>query len=717
MGLNANGHYEAEDIAFYNIAEVTESGRYFKKNGIYTKAPEGSREFKEFWDREEDRRRNGMTIPGKLIYKNGIPEMQKIHITGEHYGFLNYAPIKRVKEEDLVAIRQFISKDTHLSNNARKVGKKDFDFPSFIDGQFHWFTAKKFAREIGFHVAMCKARRKGFSYMEGWDGADTVNMNPRSTVLIGAFDFKYITLGNQMMGMAKRYLDFLELHTDFGRGFIREGLEHIKLGYKLSDEGQKEFGYLSELIALSFLNNPDAAAGKDADKIKFEECGKFPNLKESLSITLSTTEDGSIKTGFITLFGTGGTKDANWADFEEIYYDPESYGCMMFDNVWDDGAKGTPCGFFYPQEVGDPAFVDENGNSNKEQALAAFEVEKAIQKKKKSNAEYLRWVGQRARNGKEAFANSSDNIFPAIEILDQLQRVEHDPDVKYLHRCGVMSTTEHGVKFKLNSELEHFKQKVHDPIFNFPLKDKQDVDGCYVEWISPYRDPLTGKIPKGLYRLWHDPYAHDTDKKELTIKHSLGTTYVYERMNNFTPGRGDYFIGAYVGRPERMDDYNEQLLKIAQYVNGEIMFENDRGDVKGYATRKKLLHLLADEPDLEWVAELKGKSRRDKGMNMTEKRKEKAAIFLRDWLLEVRGRDANGNAKLNLHYIYDPALLRELLKWNLKGNFDRVSALLVGMFDMKECFNKEIKVPKAEDKLDFFNRDLFSDEQNYNDPF
>lgn len=707
MGLNAQGLYEIEEIAFCNTTEFMATGKFFKKNGVYTKAPKGSREHKEFWDLEEDRRKNGMTLPGKLYYEDGIPKIQQVHITGEHYGFLNYARIKRVKDEDLLALKQFVTNDSTLLKHSKKVGHKDYDFPSFIDGQYHWFKAKEFAQSIGLNIIMCKARRKGFSYMEGWDSADTINMIPFSTVLIGAYDFKYITLGNQMMGMAKTYLDFLELHTDFGRGYLKESSEHIKLGYKKTTEGQKEFGYRSELVALSFMNNPDAAVGKDAVKIKMEECGKFPNLKEALDVTQSTTEAGSIKTGFITMFGTGGTKDANWADFESIYYNPESYGCLMFDNIWDDGAKGTPAGFFYPQEIGDDAYIDAHGNSLKEQALASFEIEKGKQKKIKSNSEFLKWVGQRARNGKEAFANGSDNIFPAIEILDQLQKVEHDPDFKYLPRIGVLVGTEKGIKFKLNSDLQALEQKVHDPIFNFPLKDKQDVDGCYVEWVSPYRDPHTGMIPKGLYRLWHDPYAHDTDKKDLTIKHSLGTTYVYERMNNFTPGRGDYLVGCYVGRPERMDDYNEHLLRIAEYWNAEIMFENDRGDVKGFAARKRKLHLLADEPDLDWEKELKGKTNRGKGMNMTIKRKEKGAIYLRDWLLEPRNKDAFGNTRMNLHYIYDPALLRELLKWNLKGNFDRVSALLVGMYDMKECFDKEIKIPTVRDKTDFFNRPLF----------
>lgn len=720
MPLNELGHYVMEDIAFYNMSEVTATGRYFKKNGVYTRAPEGSREHKEFWDIEEDRRRNGMTIPGKLMYNSrGEVEMQNIHITGEHYGFLNYARINRVKDEDLVAMKQFITKDSHILNHSRKVATKDFDFPSFIDGQYHWFKAKEFARRIGLHIVMCKARRKGFSYMEGWDSADTVNMIKQCTVLISAYDYKYITLGNQMMSMAKRYLDFLESHTDFGRGYLKESPDHIELGYRKTEEGQKKFGYQSQLIALSHMNNPDAAAGKDAIKIKFEECGKFPNLKESLDITMSTTEDGSLSTGFITMFGTGGTKDANWADFEEIYYNPQSFGCMMFDNIWDEGMQGKPCGFFYPQELGDPAHIDENGNSNKEAALADFNKRKEEAKKIKTNSQYLRWVGQRARNGKEAFANGTDNIFPAIEILDQLARVEHDPDYKYLHRAGVLVNSNGNVKLKLNTEIEALGQKIHDPIFDFPLKDKQDVHGCYVEWVSPYRDPITGRIPDDLYRVWNDPYAHDMDAKQMTIKHSLGATYVYERINNITPSRGDIIIGAYIGRPEKMDDYNEGLLNVCKYVNGKVMFENDRGDVKAYFTTKKALHLLADQPDLEWVKELKGKTQRDKGMNMTIARKEKGAIYLRDWLLTPRGKDAKGNIKLNIHYIYDPALLRELLKWSLKGNFDRVSAILIGMFDMKECHNVEIKTPKANDPNDFFKRPLFTNRSTYynDDPF
>lgn len=713
MPFNEKGLYILEDIAFCNTNQFNETARYFKKNGVYTKAPKGSREYNQFWDIEEERRTNGMKAPGKLttiLGPDGKPyqSIQEVHITGEHYGFLNYGRIKRTKDADLEELKHVL-KDSPLLKNARRVGSKDIDFPSFLDGQYHWMKAKEAGRENGLNIVMTKSRRKGYSYMEAWDTADTVNMIPFCTVLVGAYDYKYITVGNQIMPMAKRYLDFLELNTDFKRGYLKEPLEHIKLGYKRQQEGNKEFGYQSEIVAVSFMNNPDAAVGKDAIKIKLEECGKFPNLKQALDVTLSTTEDGSIITGQIIMFGTGGTDDANWADFEDIYYHPEKYNCMLFDNVWDEGASGNGVGFFHPQYIGDPAFVDQHGNSRVAEAKASHEKLKKEAKKSKTNAEYLKFIGQRANCPQEAFASGSDNIFPSAEILEQLNRVEHNPDYKYLHRVGQLVRGDTRVKFKMNEELLASGLKVHDPIFDFPLKSGSDVTGAYVEWVSPYRDPITGQIPKGLYRLWHDPYAHDKDSiKDVKIKDSLGATYIYERLNTFTPGRGDYFIGCLVGRPPRMDDYNDDLLKACEYVGGEIMFENDRGDVKGFFAKHKKLHLLANEPDLEWEATLKGKTGRGKGMHMTDARKATGAIMLRDWLLTPRGKDVYGNVKLNLHYIYDAALLRELLKWNLKGNFDRVSALLVGMFDMKECFDREIRQPQAPTKNSFFNRDLFT---------
>jgi hypothetical protein len=71
--------------------------------------------------------------------------------------------------------------------------------------------------------------------------------------------------------------------------------------------------------------------------------------------------------------------------------------------------------------------------------------------------------------------------------------------------------------------------------------------------------------------------------------------------------------------------------------------------------------------------------------------------------------DENGESKLNLHYIYDVGLIDELIKWSEKGNFDRASSLLVGMFYMMDLISKPVVKQEVQESHDsFFNREFFS---------
>ena len=90
-------------------------------------------------------------------------------------------------------------------------------------------------------------------------------------------------------------------------------------------------------------------------------------------------------------------------------------------------------------------------------------------------------------------------------------------------------------------------------------------------------------------------------------------------------------------------------------------------------------------------------------------RKAQAVLYLRDWLKTKRSMGEDGVSKLNLHYIYDVALIDELIKWNDKGNFDRASSLLVGMFYMMDLLAKPVtKQESQEDNDSFFSRDFFA---------
>ena len=130
---------------------------------------------------------------------------------------------------------------------------------------------------------------------------------------------------------------------------------------------------------------------------------------------------------------------------------------------------------------------------------------------------------------------------------------------------------------------------------------------------------------------------------------------------------------------------------LADYYNAKIGFENDRGELIAYAKRYRKLHKLQEEFEMLDKRELRSRNvKRQYGMHMTEQRKRQGELYIRDWLITPRHTDEEGNVTLNLHKIYDPALLQELIKFNHKGNFDRVMAFMVGMYHTRELYNREV---------------------------
>ena len=142
--------------------------------------------------------------------------------------------------------------------------------------------------------------------------------------------------------------------------------------------------------------------------------------------------------------------------------------------------------------------------------------------------------------------------------------------------------------------------------------------------------------------------------------------------------------------------------------NAKMMFENDRGDVIPFMRKHKALHWLFPEPEMQFAKDVAKKVGRGYGMHMTTQRIEKGALYLRDKLLQKIGvNPVTGEEVFFLSTIYDEALLKELLKWNLLGNFDRTSAMIIGEYVIREVEHRTITPTKAYDSNSFFNRQLF----------
>lgn len=400
-------------------------------------------------------------------------------------------------------------------------------------------------------------------------------------------------------------------------------------------------------------------------------------IKDIYNLTAGNTHT-YIANGIIT----HNTEGEGFAAMEKMFYDPDTYNCIAVNNKWDEGAEGTFCSYFTPayKAVG---FIDENGNSKQKEAREFYESKRKIAEKSPDGSDILRTKAEKPFCPREAVLITTGNPFLSAELLEHINELK----AKRSRNGGVLGVpinlvyTSDGIKHSINDTLK--------PIPNFPItKDdttRMNLDGCIMMYDLPYKDATTKQTPPNLYIICHDPYSHDSSLDKANM--SLGATYVIERINNITKSKGDVIVASYVGRPKSQDEYNENLFKLAQFYNAKIGAENNTGDIYGYAKRNKLLQYVEQQFTLAYDAKLATKAGmvRTHGMHITGERKNQGLLYLRDWLYNIRATDElTGKPILTLHTITDIPLLEEFAKFNDVGNFDRISAMLVGMYQDRE---------------------------------
>ena len=680
---------------FVNTELFRTEARHFQKYGYYCPDPVGSLPWMDYWNEQTRRKKEGYSVGG-------------VQITGHHYSYLNFGQIRLTKTEN---------EAEGIIKTRVSTGKKILTFPDFWDGDYDYFWNFEICRfgiseeklktlnlinvptkiDGGHHMLVAKARRKGFSYKNGKICANTYDTVKNSTTLIGAFEKKYL-YPKGTMTMAVNYLNFYNEHTAWvKRRQAVNKTDHVRASYMEYINGYPiEKGFKSDIIALTYKDNPDAGRGKDSELILLEEGGKFDNLKDSFMATKPTVEDGAVTTGIIVIFGTGGDMGGGTVDLEEMFYNPEPYNILPYNNSWDEGGSGTFCSFFFPDKLNKVGFIDKDGNSKQKEAEVYEEAKREnIKKTAKSAAVYDKHITEYCNNPREAFLRTSNNIFPTVILNEWRGHIQTQNLYKSMGVPGYLT--------EMNGSTKFFPSKDVHPIDKFPHNRLEDLKGAVVIYQSPYKNS-DGVTPDGMYILFHDPYGNDTDGGA-----SLGSAFIYKKVNNFS-SPDDMLVASYVGRPGTQDEYNMNMFLLAQHYNAKIGFENDRGDVIGYAKRfKKLGWLMSEVEIIDKTQNINiRKLGRKYGTSMgSEERKAQAEIYLRDWLTAPRGKDIDGKYSLNLHMIYDLPLLDELIRYYRKGNFDRVSALLVGMYYIKDSVLRPVLENVQSTEEDFFDRDFY----------
>lgn len=663
-----------------NSKVFSEVALNFQQNGCYCLDPIGSIGHKEFWDREWDRICNGYEVGGAKI-------------TGEHYFYLNYCPILRTVGDQ---------------SNGKKIARKAVDFPDFWDGDYNYFWIKKIAAEGmdekevkklhldikiqnsvgGQHLIVGKSRRKGFSFKNGAVAAHQYTTKRNSLALICAFDKKYL-YPKGTMTMAVNYLNFLNEHTDFAKRKLIDKQDHIQAGFKEIINGvEVAKGFKSEIIAITMKDNPDAVRGKSADLVLMEEVGDWSGLKSAFESVLPCVQDGDFVTGQLILYGTGGDTSGSTADLIDMFNNPEPYNFMCFDNIWDDNAQGSTCGYFFPVHQNYVGFIDKQGNSLKKEAVESIIKDRElVAKTAKDKRTLTKRIIENPFNPREAFSIASGNIFNPAELYKQLGYLETTKDIEVQGDWGLFEINENG---KVEFAIDATRRKLRPT--DFPIKGDADTTGCWVIWKHP-----KDINPYGLYLAGTDPY--DQDRAENSP--SLGSTFIMERAS--PEGNAfDRIVAEYTARPDTAAEHHEQVRRGLLYYGALCLYENERNTLKMHFEHHNSLYLLSDTPNDLLKSTRNTTVNRVKGTHMIKGIKDELEIYARDWLFTPVG-----DGKCNYHYIYSKPLLKELIAYNVDGNFDRVIAFLLLIYNKLQFQRFIVKQKETLQRDAFFSKPLF----------
>lgn len=687
---NSGGILMNIDFIVINIERLSKAADTFDEYGTYCDYDPSTPAYESFWQRETSRRKKGVFIKAKLYYKD-IPKffdanttdeereslLQPLRITGAHYTYLNYGRIERTPND---------KERARLKREGAEYVETVMGFPRYWDGDYWNFKIDEFIANNKFHLTKAKARRKGFSYKRGSQAANTINLFPNVTVTLAADQLAYLTDKGATTFMAKKCLDHFEEHTFWRRGYISEAIDDILLGYRVSTKGLKNFGWMSNLYSVACGKNESAAVGKKAIEIDFEEAGKFPNLQKALDVTLSNTESGAISVGTIRVYGTGGTKGANWAAFSKAFYNPKMNKMLCMENVWDINKRHEVCGFFFPQVWDCEPYV-ERGNSIIFTAYAWDKQDKENHFHNNDSETHIIYKAQRANTPAEAFINTTENMFASPELNLHVSDLINDNATRFfqdgwivVNDLGNSNRAEFIPKAECIKRDIFGKSKFHEFVNQVPHGSRDDTHGCVRMYYRPFL--VNGEVPKDLYFVSVDAYKVDKAQKDVTDKHSLYSAQVWMRSNTITPYPNQkLLVCEYIGRLDTMEQNDIVTMGMCLMYNAECCPEAGTGETVSNFIKYKLRRYLMLDPTNANTRKLTNPNNNDYGIVIGDGDKKYNGLrMLKEFIYEPLSYTADGKPIRRLKSISSVRLLLECQRFTAEGNFDHISAAIVAMY-------------------------------------
>ena len=441
----------------------------------------------------------------------------------------------------------------------------------------------------------------------------------------------------------------------------------------------------TRIVHVTYEDNAEASVGQGPLASIIEEVGLVDNFLK----ILGANEPGlkrNTKFGSHLAIGTAGNMEKIF-DTKTVFENPDQYYFLGFPDLWENRTKQIA--LFIPGYYVDNSFRDENGNQNLEDAFAE-EMRIRAEKAKADNSYALdAYMMDRPIVPSEMFLSGQSNIFPTAQLRDQLSRVE----IKQLFETYSFKGFLEWNKTKTGVYLEVDLQNKLRPILSPNLDSyKNSLKGCPVFYEAPEENIPDPTQRRSLYKVVYDPIRDDGEGT------SLASIIVYKGVSSgWSKGLQDDIVAEYIGRTDKVDDMHEMAIKFALYYNAKIMVETNIPDFIRYCKREGYSYLLQAKPTDAIAKAVKNPGKKyDVGIDMTSPAlQEQAEQLWRQWLLTDWKTLEDGRTLKNLNKLKSPMILKQLIQYSRKGNFDHVSSLkLLSLWLAQE---KQVPIEQSSD--------------------
>lgn len=606
--------------------------------------------FNTYWLREQDRCMNGFYLADGQVF---IPGRLYFHTV---YGSIAAYNTKIVNGKEK-KIRGLIT-------------------PLLRDIDWMIFNDLEYCSEEGLFYALVGSRDFGKSVIAASCAAWQYTFFPKSESVISGGESKYIKLATDKIE------DMLtNIHPIFRKQRLTSDWnKEIVAGYKDKTTGlADESSHFASIKVRNYENGTKSMAA-NGTRPGFHLIDEIGTIQYLISCVKDSdgcwwSGEGNKPSCLVMLAGTGGNAEKG-AEAGEIFFHPEEYGFLSFDNTESGGKMGrfisalqVKLAYKDEQSLGDYLGInhpDLNAIkilvSNEERAKAEWwDAEHAKAQKSGNPKTLLKFKAYWPTKPSHCFLVTSKNMFNTEAASIQKQKL----DVSELKGFPVRI-------FNDGDGLRHeFIDKL--PISEFPLKT-QDPDAPIIMYEPPIKN-----APKGLYVAGVDPYTHDESEES----ESLGSVYIFKRIHSLTGEKfQDMFVASYTARPVSQRDWWDNARNLIKYYNAIAVVENDQPSfIHEMITKKEEMYLM-ETP--RWVQtdiqQTSATFKRPYGLSMAPP-KIRNFVFgmLKNYLDEeiVIERAEDGTpikTMLGVQKILDPMLLEEIIKFNVGVNTDRVIA-------------------------------------------